>query len=170
RKPFRYAGQRRKIWITRRKPPEFVMSDKQKRRVLCVVMDGIGERVSPFGNAVLAAKTPNLHNLRQTSLFTTLKAHGTAVGLPADSDIGNSEVGHNALGAGRIFAQGAKLVNQAIESGRLFEGECWRQIVRRLQDSQGTLHFLGLLSDGNVHSHEEHLYKMLAQAKRDGVR
>lgn len=146
------------------------MIDKAKRRVLCVVMDGIGERASPFGNAVLAATTPHLERLRQASLFTTLKAHGTAVGLPSDADIGNSEVGHNALGAGRIFAQGAKLVNAAIASGRIFQGECWQSIVKRLTASKGTLHFLGLLSDGNVHSHESHLYKMLTQAKEDGVR
>lgn len=139
-------------------------------RVLVVVMDGIGIRANRFGNAVALAETPTLHSIEKLPLFTTLKAHGTYVGLPSDSDIGNSEVGHNALGAGRIFAQGATLVNQAIESKRLFAGKTWQDLVKSCKKSEGTLHFIGLLSDGNVHSHENHLYAMLAQAKREGLR
>jgi len=95
-------------------------------RVLCVIMDGVGLSQKRFGNAVALAETPNLKRLESLPLFTTLRAHGTAVGLPTDEDIGNSEVGHNALGAGRIFAQGAKLVNQAIATGDLFKGQVWR--------------------------------------------
>ena len=83
---------------------------KALNRVLVVVMDGVGIRQSRFGNAVALARTPNLNSLIASRLSTTLKAHGTYVGLPTDEDIGNSEVGHNALGAGRIFDQGAKLV------------------------------------------------------------
>lgn len=139
-------------------------------RVLCVVMDGIGLRASRFGNAVALARKPQLDQLASKSLSTTLKAHGTAVGLPSDDDIGNSEVGHNALGAGRIFAQGAKLVQEAIEARTLFQGTGWRQVVARAATSGQTLHFLGLLSDGNVHAHEDHLYAMLRQAKSDGCR
>ena len=140
------------------------------KRVLVVVMDGVGEREERYGNAVSLAWTPTMHWLKTNGLYTTLQAHGTAVGLPSDSDIGNSEVGHNALGAGRVFDQGAKLVNNAIESGSLFADDTWRDMVRQVRENDSTLHFLGLLSDGNVHSHENHLHKMLAQAKQDGVR
>lgn len=141
-----------------------------RRRVLTVVMDGVGERPQRYGNAVAMARTPNLQWLKSHGLFTTLKAHGTAVGLPSDGDMGNSEVGHNALGAGRIFDQGAKLVSQAIRDGSLFSGLVWQRLVRPCQTGPATLHFIGLLSDGNVHSHEEHLFAMLRRAKIDGVK
>lgn len=140
------------------------------RRVVAVVMDGIGVREERYGNAVRLAWTPAMHWLQQHGLYTTLQAHGTAVGLPSDTDIGNSEVGHNALGAGRIFDQGAKLVNHAITSGRIFTGSTWQELLHYVSTHAGTLHFLGLLSDGNVHSHEQHLYAMLRRAKQDGVR
>ncbi len=140
------------------------------RRVLVVIMDGVGVREERFGNAVDLAWTPAMDWLKTHGLYTTLRAHGTAVGLPSDADIGNSEVGHNAMGAGRIFDQGAKLVNSAIASGRLFAGETWKDMVRYVQAHAGTLHFLGLLSDGNVHSHEQHLHHMLTRAKHDGVK
>ncbi len=139
------------------------------KRVLVVVMDGVGVREERFGNAVDLAWTPAMDWLRTHGLYTTLRAHGTAVGLPSDADIGNSEVGHNALGAGRTFDQGAKLVNHAMTSGRMFEGDTWREIVSQVKANDSTLHFLGLLSDGNVHSHEDHLHQMLARAKQDGV-
>lgn len=124
------------------------------------------------GNAVAAAYTPHLAQLMQQSLSRSLLAHGPSVGLPSEDDMGNSEVGHNALGAGRIFAQGAKLVNAAIESGRLFEGKGWAVVARRkeLQDGRNSLHFCGLLSDGNVHSHIDHLFALVRAAKKDGVR
>lgn len=139
------------------------------RRVLTVVMDGIGLSNNDFGNAVANASMPNLDWLMKNATWTTLNAHGKAVGLPSDSDIGNSEVGHNALGAGRIFDQGAKLVQNAITSGSIFSGETWKQMMKHVVSNQTTLHFLGLLSDGNVHSHEEHLYSMMRRAKQDGV-
>jgi 2,3-bisphosphoglycerate-independent phosphoglycerate mutase len=142
----------------------------QNKRVLVVVMDGVGVREARFGNAVQLAWTPAMHWLKQHGLYTTLRAHGTAVGLPSDSDIGNSEVGHNALGAGRIFDQGAKLVNNAIASGRIFAGDTWQELLGFVKSHTGTLHFLGLLSDGNVHSHEQHLFAMLKHAKQDGIK
>ena len=141
-----------------------------KKRILIVVMDGVGERQERFGNAVRLAWTPAMDWLRRNGLYTTLQAHGTAVGLPSDDDIGNSEVGHNALGAGRVFAQGAALVREAIASESLFAGQTWRDLLSYICAHNGTLHFLGLLSDGNVHSHEQHLYAMLARAKADGAR
>lgn len=140
------------------------------RRVLVVVMDGVGIRAERFGNAVQLAWTPAMRWLKQHGIYTTLRAHGTAVGLPDDKDIGNSEVGHNALGAGRIFDQGAKLVDHAIASGRMFAGQVWQDLIRYVKAHSGTLHFIGLLSDGNVHSHEQHLHRMLQAAKQDGIR
>ena len=139
------------------------------RRVLIVVMDGVGAREERFGNAVRLAWTPAMDWLRRHGIYTTLQAHGTAVGMPSDDDIGNSEVGHNALGAGRVFAQGAALVREAIASERIFAGQTWRDLLSYVGTHQGSLHFLGLLSDGNVHSHEQHLHAMLARAKADGI-
>ena len=138
-----------------------------KRPVVLVVMDGIGERESDFGNAVKAANTPTLDYLRKNSAFTTLKAHGGAVGLPSDDDMGNSEVGHNAIGCGQIYSQGAKLVNESIESGELFESDTWKKLVENAKGH--TFHFIGLLSDGNVHSNISHLIEMIKRLKKDGV-
>jgi 2,3-bisphosphoglycerate-independent phosphoglycerate mutase len=135
--------------------------------VLLVIADGVG--VAPAGpsNAVSTADTPTLDKLTGGELYTELAAHGPAVGLPSDDDMGNSEVGHNALGAGRIFAQGAKLVNQAIASGEIFDSPHWHSAVEC--GRTGTLHFIGLHSDGNVHSHTDHLYAMLRRAADEGV-
>ncbi len=135
--------------------------------VLVVVADGVGVAPAGESNAVTEANTPTLDRLTSTELYTELAAHGPAVGLPTDDDMGNSEVGHNALGAGRIFAQGAKLVNKALAEGSIFETDTWRQAVR--QGAASTLHLIGLHSDGGVHSTLEHLYQLLRQAAEDGV-
>ncbi len=140
-----------------------------KGPVVVVVMDGVGIGRQDESDAVFTARTPNLHALAGRALVTRLKAHGTSVGLPSDDDMGNSEVGHNALGAGRIFAQGAKLVNAAMASGAMFRGEAWGSATARVRASGEPLHFMGLLSDGNVHSHIDHLVAMLEQADREGV-
>ncbi|MCL4131416.1 UNVERIFIED_CONTAM: hypothetical protein GTU68_013641 [Idotea baltica] len=140
----------------------------RKGPVVILVADGVG--VAPAGpsNAVTEANTPTLDWLAEQTLYTELAAHGTAVGLPSDDDMGNSEVGHNALGAGRIFAQGAKLVNQAIASGAVFDTDVWQQAISQGKDN--TLHLLGLHSDGNVHAHTQHLYQLMAAAAEQGVR
>ncbi len=140
-----------------------------KRPVFCIVMDGVGLAPDTASNAVKCARTPTLDKLMATCPMVTLKAHGTAVGLPTDDDMGNSEVGHNALGAGQVFAQGAKLVSQSIESGKMFASDAWKEIVS-VKDTGKTLHFIGLFSDGNVHSHIDHLKAMIAQAKKEGVK
>lgn len=137
--------------------------------VLIVVMDGVGCGAANEGDAVWLARTPTLDALAKTSLDTELRAHGTAVGLPSDDDMGNSEVGHNAFGAGRVFDQGAKRVQMAIESGELFEGEEWKKLVRKVGESGEPMHFIGLLSDGNVHSHIQHLFAMLRRCNEEGV-
>ena len=138
--------------------------------VVEVIMDGVGYAPAGPGNAVAAAYTPFLDWLLESVPWILIKAHGPAVGLPSDKDMGNSEVGHNALGAGRVFDQGAKLVSRAIETGRLFEGPVWRQLIARVAGGRGTLHFIGLLSDGNVHSHIDHLLAMLDRASTENVR
>jgi 2,3-bisphosphoglycerate-independent phosphoglycerate mutase len=135
--------------------------------LLLVIADGVGVAPSGPSNAVTEADTPVLDQLTDGELYTELAAHGPAVGLPSDDDMGNSEVGHNALGAGRIFAQGAKLVNKAIETGAIFESPVWRRAIEH--GRQGTLHLLGLHSDGNVHSHTDHLYAILRRAADEGV-
>lgn len=142
---------------------------KKNRPVLTVVMDGVGIAPAGEANAVALARTPNLDMLMKNYPMIALKAHGTAVGLPSDDDMGNSEVGHNALGSGQVFAQGAKLVSQSIESGKIFASETWAQLTNGVKESGGTLHFIGLFSDGNVHSHIDHLKAMIERAKADGV-
>ncbi|PID39759.1 MAG: phosphoglycerate mutase (2,3-diphosphoglycerate-independent) [Deltaproteobacteria bacterium] len=142
----------------------------RKGPVLLVVMDGVGIGREDEGNAVHLARTPVLDGLWRDHPTTQLAAHGLAVGLPSDADMGNSEVGHNALGAGRVFDQGAKLVDNAIEDGSLYAGEVWQSIVSRCrEESSRKLHFIGLLSDGNVHSHIDQLALMLRRAAADGV-
>ena len=137
--------------------------------VLTIVMDGVGLAPDTISNAVAGAYTPTLDMLMKNYPMVSLKAHGTAVGLPSDDDMGNSEVGHNALGAGQVFAQGAKLVSQSIESGKMFASDTWQTIVSNVKSNGSTLHFLGLFSDGNVHSHIDHLKAMILQAKAEGV-
>jgi 2,3-bisphosphoglycerate-independent phosphoglycerate mutase len=138
--------------------------------VVVCVMDGVGIGQHDDGDAVYLARKPWLTMLSKQSAVAQLAAHGTAVGMPSDEDMGNSEVGHNALGAGRTFDQGAKLVEQAIATGALFTGDAWRGIVARCVQHGTTLHFIGLLSDGNVHSHIDHLLALLRGASMAGVK
>ena len=140
-----------------------------KGPVLTIVMDGVGIAPDTIANAVAGAYTPTLDMLMKDYPMVSLKAHGTAVGLPSDDDMGNSEVGHNALGAGQVFAQGAKLVTNSIESGKMFASDTWVQLTSNVKNNNSTLHFLGLFSDGNVHSHIDHLKAMVKQAKAEGI-
>ena len=141
-----------------------------KGPLLTIVMDGVGIAPDNGANAVAAAHTPTLDMLMAKYPTLNIKAHGTAVGLPSDDDMGNSEVGHNALGSGQVFAQGAKLVSQSIETGKLFASDAWQQIVGGVLKNNSTLHFLGLFSDGNVHSHIDHLTALIDNAVKDGVK
>ncbi len=147
-------------------------NDKISRKgpVVLVIMDGVGFGAYSDGDAVKNAKTENLDEFYRSSPWTKLRAHGEAVGLPSDDDMGNSEVGHNAIGCGRVFAQGAKLVSQSIESGAMFEGDTWKRLMENTKSHDSTLHFIGLLSDGNVHSHVDTLRKMIVKAKENNVK
>lgn len=140
-----------------------------KGPVVLVVMDGVGRGAGDEADAVSIAATPTLDRLWAPGVRCELRAHGKAVGLPTDDDMGNSEVGHNALGAGKVYAQGSKLVGRAITSGAMFESATWQQVVAR-GSRGGAVHFLGLLSDGNVHSHLDHLEAMLGRAAKAGCK
>ena len=150
--------EKNKSWKGRRGP------------VVLLIMDGVGYGKYAEGDAVKASRMANLDWLTEHSPHTQLKAHGTAVGLPSDADMGNSEVGHNAMGCGRVFAQGAKLVSNAIAAGAMFQGATWQKLVSAVKANSSTLHFIGLLSDGNVHSHQDHLKAMIAQAYKEGIK
>lgn len=137
--------------------------------LLLIIMDGVGIAPAEDYNAFYKANTPVLDKLMKTKLYTELKAHGTAVGLPSDKDMGNSEVGHNAIGSGRVFAQGAKLVNEAIKTGKIFETDLWNNIMK-IGISGNTVHFIGLLSDGNVHSHVDQLFALINRCAKEEVK
>ena len=137
--------------------------------VVTIVLDGVGISPRIEGDAVKNASMPYMRGLYEKYPWMMLRAHGLAVGMPSDEDMGNSEVGHNAIGAGRVFPQGARLVNEAIESGRIWLGKAWKDVMEASIDG-GTLHLIGLLSDGNVHSHIRHLKAMIVQAKSEGVK
>jgi len=142
----------------------------RKGPLLFVVMDGVGFGRNDESDAVFLAKTPTLDKLlKDIPLQTNLKAHGPAVGLPSEDDMGNSEVGHNAIGAGRVFAQGAKLVNKSLESGDIFKTENWSKVIQHGKNG-GTVHFMGLLSDGNVHSHIKQLFALINECAKEEVR
>ncbi len=137
--------------------------------LVLVILDGFGIEAPADDNAVTLADAPVLHRLLAGADGTLvhLQAHGTAVGLPSDADMGNSEVGHNIMGAGRTFDQGAKQVEEALRTGGIWEGP-WPDIVARGRNG-GRIHFIGLLSDGNVHSHVRHLAALLSRAAADGA-
>jgi 2,3-bisphosphoglycerate-independent phosphoglycerate mutase len=142
----------------------------RKGPLVLVIMDGVGYGQYAEGDAVADSKMGHFKALERANPHTRLKAHGKAVGLPSDEDMGNSEVGHNAIGCGRVFAQGAKLVTASLASGAMWEGETWKRLVSQVKTSGGSLHFIGLFSDGNVHSHIDHLRAMLERAAKEGVK
>jgi 2,3-bisphosphoglycerate-independent phosphoglycerate mutase len=138
--------------------------------VVLAILDGVGIGTCKAGDMVNRANTPALDWLSQNALSAKLKAHGTAVGMPSDADMGNSEIGHNAIGCGRVFAQGARLVNESIQTGALFKGDVWKELIDNVLSHNSSLHFIGLFSDGNVHSHINHLEALLAEAKNQGIK
>jgi 2,3-bisphosphoglycerate-independent phosphoglycerate mutase len=131
--------------------------------VLCI-LDGVGWGRRDDTDAVASARMPHFDALRAQNPWRLLRAHGRAVGLPSDADMGNSEVGHNAMGAGRVIDQGATLVDRAIQTGEIFQSAAWKELV-----ACPTLHLVGLVSDGNVHSHVDHLLALVRRAHADGV-
>ncbi|MBF0523032.1 MAG: 2,3-bisphosphoglycerate-independent phosphoglycerate mutase [Candidatus Omnitrophica bacterium] len=142
----------------------------RKGPLLFIIMDGVGIGKQDESDGVFMANAPTLHMLEKWPFYTKLQAHGTAVGMPSDADMGNSEVGHNALGAGRVFSQGASLVSDAISNGNIFKTEIWNKITTQVKNNDAALHFIGLLSDGNVHSHIDHLLAIIQKCAEEGVK
>eukprot|EP01065_Artemidia_motanka_P043363 TRINITY_DN5_c0_g2_i1.p1 TRINITY_DN5_c0_g2~~TRINITY_DN5_c0_g2_i1.p1 ORF type:complete len:600 (+),score=233.39 TRINITY_DN5_c0_g2_i1:62-1801(+) len=149
--------------------PHPVIKRSKAPTVVCI-LDGWGEnKVKDAYNAVHAARTPNFDRIwGRADRRRTVLAHGPAVGLPSSDDMGNSEVGHNALGSGQVVAQGAKLVDIALENGSIFTGAGWKHVSSNLQ--QGTLHLIGLLSTGGVHSRYNQLQKLMQGAAQNGAK
>ena len=137
--------------------------------VVLAVLDGVGLRREIAGNAVKQAHTEFLNFAVANYKTTALAASGEAVGILADS-MGNSEVGHNALGSGQIIKQGISSINDAISSGAIWETPTWKDIISRLKENNSTLHFSGIFSDGNVHSSIYHLERMIEQAHAEGIK
>ena len=138
--------------------------------IVTIIMDGYGLPKSDVGSAIAAARKPTLDRLFAKYPNVRLRAHGTAVGMPSDDDMGNSEVGHNAIGAGQVYSQGAALVADAIAAGSIWQGAAWQEIVAGAKAGRGVIHFIGLFSDGNVHSHLDHLKAMIVRAKEERVK
>lgn len=137
--------------------------------VVLAVLDGVGLRRDIAGNAVKQAHTEFLNYAVENYKTTALQASGEAVGI-IPGDMGNSEVGHNAIGSGQIIKQGVSGINDAINSGAIWESKAWREIITRLLENDSTLHFSGIFSDGNVHSSIYHLERMIDQAHSEGVK
>ena len=139
-----------------------------KRPLALIIMDGFGYNESDYGNAIRAAKTPNLDRLFETCPHTLIGASGMDVGLP-DGQMGNSEVGHTNIGAGRIVYQELTRITKSIADGDFFENEALLGAVANCREHGGAMHLMGLVSDGGVHSHDTHLYALLELCKRQGI-
>ena len=139
-----------------------------KKPLLLCIMDGFGINPEKVGNAVEMAKTPNLDKLFATYPNTTLQASGMAVGLP-DGQMGNSEVGHTNIGAGRIVYQELTRITKSIADGDFFENEALLAAVENCKKNGSSFHIMGLVSDGGVHSHNTHIYGIVELAKRAGL-
>ncbi|MEE0840610.1 MAG: 2,3-bisphosphoglycerate-independent phosphoglycerate mutase, partial [Acutalibacteraceae bacterium] len=139
-----------------------------KKPVVLCIMDGFGIRETKDGNAILNAATPNLTKLFRENPFTTIGASGLDVGLP-DGQMGNSEVGHTNIGAGRVVYQMLVKISKSIKDGDFFNINAMKEAMENCVKNGTALHTIGLLSDGGVHSHIEHLYGILEMAKKYGL-
>lgn len=139
-----------------------------KKPVVLCIMDGFGYNPSDYGNAIVAAKTPRLDDIFQNNPMTYIGASGMDVGLP-DGQMGNSEVGHTNIGAGRVVYQELTRITKSIGDGDFFENEAFLKAVENCKKNNSALHLIGLLSDGGVHSHNTHLYALVELAKKNGL-
>jgi len=143
------------------------MGDNMKKVVLCI-MDGVGVRESSHGNAVMSANKKNLDNLLNSYPHSLLEASGRQVGLP-EGQMGNSEVGHTNIGAGRIVYQPLELITKSIEDKSIYDNENLNEVINHVKNNNSKLHILGLLSDGGIHSHINHLFGILDMCKEKNV-
>lgn len=139
-----------------------------KKPVVLCIMDGFGYNPSDYGNAIVAAKTPRLDEIFKNNPMTYIGASGMDVGLP-DGQMGNSEVGHTNIGAGRVVYQELTRITKSIQDGDFFQNDAFLKAVENCKKNDSALHLIGLLSDGGVHSHNTHLYALLELAKRNGL-
>lgn len=139
-------------------------------KIALVILDGVGIGKKDEGDMVNKANMPCYKGMINDKFHVSLAAHGVAVGLASDDDMGNSEVGHNALGSGQVVSQGAKLVAEALSTRTLYENDTWKNLVSNVKNNNSNFHFIGLLSDGNVHSNINHLIDLLKEAKNEGVK
>lgn len=139
-----------------------------KKQYMIMILDGIGLNDEEEGNAYKQAKTPNLDRLLSEYPNSILDAKGLAVGLP-EGQMGNSEVGHMTMGVGRIIYQDLALITKEIEESKFFEREAFKNAIKHVKENNSSLHLMGLLSDGGVHSHIEHLYAILKLAKENNI-
>ncbi|HIY37615.1 MAG TPA: 2,3-bisphosphoglycerate-independent phosphoglycerate mutase, partial [Candidatus Agathobaculum merdigallinarum] len=140
-----------------------------KKPTALIIMDGFGHRDEKKGNAIEAANTPNLDKIFKENPMTYIGASGLDVGLP-DGQMGNSEVGHTNIGAGRIVYQELTRITKSIQDGDFFENEALMSAINQCKWFDSTLHIFGLLSDGGVHSHIDHMFALLELARRNGLR
>ncbi|NQV14474.1 2,3-bisphosphoglycerate-independent phosphoglycerate mutase [bacterium] len=134
--------------------------------VVLIVLDGVGYTERVEGNAVLAARTPNLDRFRNIYPHSILGASGESVGLPAGFQ-GSSEVGHLSMGAGRVVTQELKRINDQLESGQIYSGELWQSMMQQWQDKKSVFHLFGLLQDEGVHAHYDHMFKFIQRAVKE---
>lgn len=139
-----------------------------KKPLALIIMDGFGNNSSDYGNAIHAANKPNIDRIFANGVVTEIGASGLDVGLP-DGQMGNSEVGHTNIGAGRIVYQELTRISKSIKDGDFFENETLKIAIDNCKKNDKALHLLGLLSDGGVHSHNEHLYGLLQMAKKNNI-
>ncbi len=143
------------------------MTNKHNTTLL-IILDGWGVGSGGADDAIALANTPNFDRLKATCAYTELHTHGRFVGLPSDKDMGGSEVGHLTMGAGKILDQGPTRINKAIEDGSFYDSEALAKIIAAGKEG-GAIHLLGLLSDGNIHSHIDHFKAVIRYADEQGV-
>jgi len=152
------------------KQSELTQHFKGRGPLLLIVLDGWGVGAHGEGDAIFQAFTPTIEAMGGAFAKTTLYTHGHYVGLPAVADIGGSEVGHLTMGAGEVLPQGPTRIEQMMDSGEFFEGKTLNGIIDKCLEADTPLHLLGLLSDGKVHSHVEHIYRIIDHAEKRGIR
>lgn len=139
-----------------------------KKPLALIILDGFGYNPDNYGNAITAANTPNIDALLKKYPHTLIGASGMDVGLP-DGQMGNSEVGHTNIGAGRIVYQELTRITKSIQDGDFFSNDALKKAVENCKKNHSALHLMGLLSDGGVHSHNSHLYALVEMARENGL-
>ena len=138
------------------------------KKVLLCIMDGVGIREATLGNAYKNANTKILDKLMKNYPHTYLEASGEYVGLPK-GQMGNSEVGHTTIGSGRIIYQSLEKINQSIKDKTFFHNEEFLKVINHVKNNHSKLHLIGLLSDGGIHSHINHLYSLLELCQKENL-